>query len=76
MHICFHDQGWEDYLFWQKHDKKLLTKINQLLKDIKRDPFNGIGNLSHLNMVIKDFGHAGLMKNTVWFICLRRTELS
>jgi toxin YoeB len=43
MHICFHDQGWEDYLFWQKHDKKLLTKINQLLKDIKRDPFNGIG---------------------------------
>ena len=35
--------AWEDYLFWQMHDKKNLKRINQLLKDIRRSPFDGIG---------------------------------
>lgn len=35
--------AWEDYLYWQSHDKKLLKKINQLVKDISRNPFEGIG---------------------------------
>jgi toxin YoeB len=38
------DQAWEDYLYWQSHDKKVLKKINSLLKDIHRDPFKGIGS--------------------------------
>lgn len=36
-------QGWEDYLYWQKTDKKILARINQLIKDIQRHPFEGIG---------------------------------
>ena len=35
--------AWEDYLYWQTQDKKMLKRINQLVKDIRRDPFNGIG---------------------------------
>ena len=44
MDVVFIDQGWEDYLYWQIHDKKILKKINTLLRDINRDPFNGIGS--------------------------------
>jgi len=43
MNITFTDDSWDDYLYWQDIDKKILKKINQLIKDIKRDPFNGIG---------------------------------
>lgn len=35
--------AWEDYLYWQTQDKKMLKRINQLLKDISRSPFEGIG---------------------------------
>lgn len=34
---------WEDYLWWQDHDRKMLKRINQLIRDIERDPFSGIG---------------------------------
>ncbi len=44
MEVVFLGQGWEDYLYWQSHDKKVLKKINNLLKDIHRDPFDGIGS--------------------------------
>ena len=35
--------AWDDYLFWQTQDRKILKRINQLLKDISRSPFEGIG---------------------------------
>jgi toxin YoeB len=35
--------AWEDYLYWQTQDKKTLKRINQLVKDIARNPFDGIG---------------------------------
>lgn len=44
MEVVFLDQAWEDYLYWQSHDKKILKKINSLLKDIDRDPFKGTGS--------------------------------
>lgn len=34
---------WEDCLWWQDHDRKMLKRINQLIRDIERDPFSGIG---------------------------------
>lgn len=43
MNILFTDDAWEDYLYWQQTDKQTLRKINQLLKEIQRTPFNGIG---------------------------------
>ncbi len=35
--------AWEDYLYWQSQDKRILKRINQLVKDISRNPFDGIG---------------------------------
>ena len=43
MLLSWTDDAWEDYLYWQKTDKKKLKKINELLKDIARNPFDGIG---------------------------------
>jgi len=37
------DPSWDDYLYWQKQNKKLLKKINDLIKDIERQPFEGLG---------------------------------
>ena len=43
MIISFTENAWADYLYWQKADKKLVKKINELIKDIKRNPFEGLG---------------------------------
>jgi toxin YoeB len=37
-------QGWEDYLYWQQADKKMLKRINTLIKEAMREPFEGIGS--------------------------------
>ncbi len=39
----FSDNAWEDYLYWQTQDKKTLKRINKLIKDIERTPFEGMG---------------------------------
>ena len=43
MILSFADDAWSDYLYWQQQDKKVLKKINRLIKEIERDPFDGIG---------------------------------
>lgn len=43
MLISWTEIAWQDYLRWQQEDEKILTVINDLIKDIKRDPFRGIG---------------------------------
>jgi toxin YoeB len=43
MKIAWSDDGWDDYLYWQSTDEKILNSINALIKDIKRDPFKGLG---------------------------------
>ena len=43
MILSFADDAWSDYLYWQQQDKKILKKINRLIKEIERDPFEGIG---------------------------------
>lgn len=43
MKYIFVDESWEDYLYWQKTDKRLVKRINDLLKDISRTPHHGIG---------------------------------
>jgi toxin YoeB len=41
--ICFRERAWADYLYWQEHDKKRLRRINALIRDIQRSPFEGLG---------------------------------
>ena len=43
MKIVFSSQAWEDYLHWQKTDKRILKRINVLIKEVCRDPFRGAG---------------------------------
>jgi len=43
VNIFFTNNAWEDYLSWQKEDKKIFWKINELIKAIQRTPFEGIG---------------------------------
>ena len=43
MKLIFSERAWEDYLFWQRTDRKTLQRINTLIKEIQRTPFEGIG---------------------------------
>ena len=43
MILIFVDESWEDYLYWQKTDRKILERINNLVKDISRNPYTGLG---------------------------------
>ena len=41
--LVFSDEAWEDYLHWQETDRPMVRRINQLIKDIRRSPYEGIG---------------------------------
>ena len=43
MRLCFHERAWEDCLYWQGVDRKVLRRINELIRDTLREPFAGIG---------------------------------
>jgi toxin YoeB len=43
LNKVWHDKAWEEYLYWQTQDRKTLKRVNNLLKEIARDPFSGIG---------------------------------
>ena len=43
MKLIFHEQAWEDYLYWQGQDRKMLKRLNGLTKECTRTPFDGTG---------------------------------
>ena len=43
MKLLWDDSAWDDYLYWQTQDKKTLKKINALIKEIQRNPYEGVG---------------------------------
>lgn len=43
MQVLFMTHAWDDYLYWQKSDKKILKKLNELIKECQRTPFEGTG---------------------------------
>ncbi len=43
MKLIFSENAWEDYLYWQETDRKMLKRINRLINEIMRDPFTGSG---------------------------------
>jgi toxin YoeB len=55
MNLIFSDKAWEEYIYWQNTDKQILKKINQLIKDIKREPFEGIGKPEPLKYELSGF---------------------
>lgn len=55
MKLVFSEQAWDDYLYWQKTDKKLLERINTIIKDISRSPFVGIGKPEPLKNALSGY---------------------
>ncbi len=55
MNLIFSDRAWSDYQHWQETDRRMLRRINELLKDIKRSPFNGIGKPEPLRHQLAGF---------------------
>ena len=43
MQVLWHESGWDDYIWWQSQDKKTLKRINALIKDMQRAPYEGLG---------------------------------
>ncbi len=48
MKLIFSEHAWEDYLYWQRPDRKILDRINKLIKEIQRTPFEGTGKPEQL----------------------------
>lgn len=55
MKIIFSSQGWEDYLYWQSTDRKVSRRINELIKETNRTPFQGTGKPEPLKHVLAGF---------------------
>lgn len=50
--LAFDPNGWEDYVYWQTQDRRTLKRINLLIADVVRDPFDGIGKPEPLRHVL------------------------
>jgi toxin YoeB len=53
--IIFSEHAWEDYLYWQRSDKKILRRINKLIKEIMRTPFQGTGKPEPLKHALSGY---------------------
>ena len=55
MKIVFADQAWQDYLYWQANDRQILKRINELIKDVQRTPYQGIGKPEPLRHALSGY---------------------
>jgi len=55
MRLIFSDNAWEDYLYFQTQDKKTLKRINLLIKEIQRTPFEGVGKPEQLKHALSGY---------------------
>ena len=55
MNVIFSEHAWEDYLYWQRTDRKVLERIHQLINDIQRSPFQGIGKPEPLKHALSGY---------------------
>jgi toxin YoeB len=55
MKLIFADEAWEDYLYWQKHDKRIVERINKLIQETQREPYAGIGKPEALKHALSGY---------------------
>lgn len=55
MKLIFADEAWEDYLYWQKHDKRMVERINKLIQETQREPYVGIGKPEALKHALSGY---------------------
>jgi toxin YoeB len=53
--LIFSDEAWEDYLCWQEQDKRMVDRINKLIRETKREPFTGVGKPEPLKHALSGF---------------------
>lgn len=55
MKLLFADEAWEDYLYWQKQDKRMVERINKLIGEVNREPFAGVGKPEPLKHALASY---------------------
>jgi toxin YoeB len=55
LKLIFSENAWQDYTYWQRTDKKILKRINLLIRDIQRAPYEGIGKPEPLKHGLSGF---------------------
>ena len=55
MKLVFADEAWDDYLQWQKQDRKMVERINRLIQEVRREPFSGVGKPEPLKHALAGF---------------------
>ncbi|EAA3518969.1 Txe/YoeB family addiction module toxin [Escherichia coli] len=55
MKLIWSEESWDDYLYWQETDKRIVKKINELIKDTRRTPFEGKGKSEPLKHNLSGF---------------------
>jgi toxin YoeB len=55
VRLTFADEAWEDYLYWQKQDRRMVERINKLIKEVQREPFSGLGKPEPLKHALAGF---------------------
>ena len=55
MKLIFSDDAWDDYLYWQNNDRKIVERINKLIQEVKREPFSGLGKPEPLKHALSGF---------------------
>ena len=55
MKLLFADKAWDDYLYWQANDRHIIKRINELIKDIQRSPYQGIGKPEPLRHALSGY---------------------
>jgi len=55
VNLVFSREAWEEYLVWQREDPRTVARINQLIKEIMRDPYRGIGKPEPLKHALRGY---------------------
>ena len=55
MKLIFADQAWDDYVYWQKQDRRMVERINKLIRETQREPFAGVGKPEPLKHALSGF---------------------
>ena len=55
MKSIFSDDAWDDYLYWQNSDRKIVERINKLIQEVIREPFSGLGKPEPLKHALSGF---------------------
>ncbi len=55
MKLIFAEEAWEDYLYWQKQDRRMVERINKLIHETQREPFKGVGKPEALKHALSGY---------------------